>query len=63
MRVRGAAQVRIVRAHQGRYTIDHTFLQVVAIDEMLADLLHALADCQIVVSLRDNEVDPGKLAL
>lgn len=63
MRVRGAAQARIGRAHHGRYTIDQAFLQVVAIDEMLADLLHALADWQIVVSRRDNQIDPGDGAI
>ena len=56
--VRRATQAGIVGPHHGRDPVQHAFLQLVAIDEMLADLLHAAADGEIIVSRGDDQVRP-----
>jgi hypothetical protein len=56
--VGGATQTGIVGAHHGGNAIQHAFLKLVAIDEMLADLLNAASDGEIVVAGGDDEIGP-----
>ena len=54
----GAAQARIVGAHQRRNAVQHTLFQLVAVDKVLGDLAHAIADGAVVVAGSDDQVRP-----
>jgi hypothetical protein len=61
--VRRAAQARVVGAHHRRDAVQHAFLDLVAVDEVLRHLLHAVVDGQVVVAGGDNQVGPFDGAL
>ena len=54
----GAAEAGIVSPHQRGDAVEHTFLQAIAVDEMLAHLAHAVADGAVVMSGGDDQVGP-----
>ena len=54
-----AAQARVVGAHHRRDAVEHAFLQLVAVDEVLGHLLDAAVDGQVVVAGGDDQVGPA----
>ena len=52
------AQAGIIRAHQRGHPVQHSFLQTIALDEVLADLANPVADRAVVVAGSNDQVCP-----